>query len=88
MNKALIMALVAVFSVAGCVTSGSTERQIDRQIGYLDSLATAQAQLQDKMAEISEKIAEARQDLEALKAQRAHEIVINETAPTPLVAAP
>ena len=61
---------VAVIVATGCVTSSSTARQIDRQIGYLDSLMSAHASLTDKLAEIGEQIEKGKADLEALKQQR------------------
>lgn len=68
-----LVIVAAVLVAAGCATSSSTARQIDRQINYLDSLDSMHRGLSDKLAEVGEKIEQGKKDLEALKVQRAIE---------------
>lgn len=73
--KHLLAITCAVLLVAGCATSSSTARQIDRQINYLESLQKVHVALTDKLAEVGEQIDQGKKDLEALKEQRDAEVI-------------
>jgi len=62
--------IIPLLVIAGCATSASTVRQIERQEKYLMSLQQVHEALTDKLAEIGEKIEQGQKDLEALKIQR------------------
>lgn len=73
--KRIIIAIATLALVAGCATSNSTARQIDRQIKHLESLEKLHEAATDKLAEVGEQIEQGKKDLEALKQEREAEVV-------------
>ena len=74
MRRTIAITMTMMFVLcAGCETTKSTARQLDRQIKYIESLEKVHTALTDKLAEVGEQIEQGKKDLEALRNVRSAE---------------